>query len=113
MESLLSASSDQLIHHLDFSIGSNSASYVEDRSEVQWHASSNYFSPTGVRTIRVNIAGNQFVDLSTLVLVFTLHNDDGTNVMQCLTTGPHCLFSRYTSYVSGAKAEDILHYNCA
>ena len=69
MESLLSSSQDNLIHGLDFSISSNTASYVEERSERQWMASSNFFSPSGVRVIRVNVAGNDFVDLSSLVLV--------------------------------------------
>ena len=67
MESLLSSSQDNLIHGLDFSISSNTASYVEDRSERQWMASSNYFSSSGVRTIRINVAGNEFVDLSSLL----------------------------------------------
>ena len=111
MESLLSTSQDNLIGGLDFSISSNTASYVEDRSESSWMASSNYFSPTGVRTIRVNIAGNTFCDLSSLILVGILHNDDGANTLQPLTCGLHGLISRFTCYVSGSKAEDILHYN--
>ena len=78
---------------MDFNTGSNSATFVEDRSEIQWHASPYYFSPTGERTIRVNIAGNSCVDLSTLVLMFTLYNDGAVNVMLCLTMAPHNLFS--------------------
>ena len=81
MESLLNQSQDSLIHGLDFSISSNSAQYVEERSERNWLANSNYFSPTGVRTIRVNIADNSFVDLSPFVLVGILHNDDGAKVL--------------------------------
>ena len=111
MESLLNQSQDSLIHGLDFSISSNTAQYVEERSERNWLANSNYFSPTGVRTIRVNIADNSFVDLSSLVLVGILHNDDGANALLPLTCGIHGAISRFTAYVSGTKAEDILHYN--
>ena len=99
MESLLSTSQDNLIAGLDFSISSNTASYVEDRSESSWMASSNYVSPTGVRTIRVNVAGNTCCDLSSLILVGMLHNDDGTNVLQPLTCGLHGLISRFACYV--------------
>ena len=110
MESLLNQSTDSLIHGLDFSISSNTAQYVEERSERNWLANSNYFSPEGVKTIRVNIAGNEFVDLSSLTLVGILTNDDGAKVLTPLTCGIHGAFSRFTAYVSGAKAEDILHY---
>ena len=110
MESLLSSSQDNLIHGLDFSISSNTASYVEERSERQWMASSNYFSPSGVRTIRINVAGNNFVDLSSLILVGKLHNDDGTNALHPLTCGIQGMMYRCSIFVSGNKAEDILHY---
>ena len=110
MESLLSSSQDNLIHGLDFSISSNTASYVEERSERQFMASSNHFSPSGVRTIRINVAGNEFIDLSSLLLVGMLHNDDGTHALQPLTCGIHGMISRFTVYISGSKAEDILHY---
>ena len=110
MESLLNQSQDSLIHGLDFSISSNTAQYVEERSERNWLANSNYFSPTGVRTIRVNIADNSFVDLSSLTLVGILHNDDVTNVLTPLTPGIHGAISRFTAYVSGTKVEDIMHY---
>ena len=111
MESLLSSSQDNLVHGLGFSIPSHTVSYVEERSERQLMASSNYFSPTGVRTMRFNIAGNEFVDLSSLVMVGILHNDDATHALYPLTCGIHGFISRMTIYVSGSKAEDILHYN--
>ena len=110
MESLLNQSQDSLIHGLDFSISSNTAQYVEERSERNWLANSNFFSPTGVKTIRVNIADNSFVDLSSLVLVGVLHNDSGANVLTPLTPGIHGAISRFTAYVSGTKVEDIMHY---
>ena len=110
MESLLNQSQDSLIHGLDFSISSNTAQYVEERSERNWLANSNLFSPTGVRTIRVNIADNSFVDLSSLVLVGILHNDSADKVLTPLTPGIHGAISRFTAYISGTKGEDILHY---
>ena len=110
MESLLNQSQDSLIHGLDFSISSNTAQYVEERSERNWLANAQLFSPAGVRTIRVNIADNSFVDLSSLVLVGVLHNGDAAKVLSPLTGGIHGAISRFTAYVSGTKAEDIQHY---
>ena len=69
MEAALSSSNtDNLINGLDFSLNQNTASYVEDRPESTWFASSNYFSPTGVRATRANVAGNTFEDLTTMVV---------------------------------------------
>ena len=110
MESLLSQSQDNLIHGLDFSISSNTASYVEERSEQTWFPSGNFFSPNGVRTIRVRVSGNSFVDLSSLVLVGKLTNDVGNHPLKPLTCGLHGMISRFTCYVNGAKAEDVLEY---
>ena len=73
-------------------------------------ASSHYFSPSGVRTIRKNVARNEFVDLPSLMLVENLHNDHQAHALQPLTSGLHGMISRFTVYVSGSKAEDILHY---
>ena len=110
MESLLNQSQDSLIHGLDFSISSNTAQYVEERSERNWLANAPLFSPTGVRTIRVNIADNSFVDLSSLVLVGVLKNGNAAQPMDPLTAGIHGAITRFTAYVSGTKAEDIMHY---
>ena len=111
MESLLNQSQDSLIHGLDLSIISNTAQYVEEICERNWLANNNYFNPGGVRTIRVNIADNCFVDLSSLVLVGVLHNDHATHTWTPLTCGIHGTISRFTAYVSGSKAENILHNN--
>ena len=89
MESLLNQSQDSLIHGLDFSISSNTAQYVEERSERNWLANAPLFSPAGVRTIRVNIADNSFEDLSSLVLVGILKNDDAAKTLDPLTAGVH------------------------
>ena len=110
MESLLNQSQGSLIHGLDFSISSNTAQYVEERSERNWLANAQLFSPAGVQTIRVNIADNSFVDLSSLVLVGVLKNDNAAQPLDPLTAGIHGAITRFTAYVSGTKAEDIMHY---
>ena len=109
MESLAASSQDNLIHSLDFSLPSDSASYVENRSESCFYASSNSFSPTGVKAIRIAVAASTFVDLGSAYLTFRLHND-GTDPLLPLTTAAHCFFNRYTATVSGSKAEHIQDY---
>ena len=58
----------------------------------------------------MNVAGNEFVDLSSLVLVGTLKNDNLTSTLDLVDCGIHGLISRFTAYASGNKSEDILHY---
>ena len=109
MESLAASTQDNLIHSLDFSLSPDSASYVENRSESCFYASSNSFSPNGVKAIRIAVAASTFVDLGSAYLTFRLHND-GADPLLPATTAAHCLFNRYTATVSGSKAEDIQYY---
>ena len=62
-----------------------------------------------MRAIRIAVAGNEFVDLSSLMLVGNVHNDHQAHALQPLTSGTHGTISRFTVYVSGSKAEDVLH----
>ena len=110
MENLLSQSQDNLIHGLDFSVSSNTASYVESRSEVTWFPSGNYFSPNGVRTIRVSVSGNSFIDLYYLLLVGNLHNDVPNHNLKPLTCGIHGMIDIFGVYVNGAKCGDQIGY---
>ena len=110
MESLLSQSQDNLIGGLDFSSSSNTASYVEDRSEQNWFPSGIYFSPNGARIIRASVSGNHIVDIRSFALVGKLHNEAGNHPLKLLTCGIHAMVQRFTCYVNGAQAEDILEY---
>ena len=85
MESLAASTQDNLIHSLDFSLSPDSASYVENRSESCFYASSNSFSPNGVKAIRIAVAASTFVDLGSAYLTFRLHND-GANPLLPSTT---------------------------
>lgn len=62
MESLAASSQDKLIHSLEFSLSPDIASYVEQRPDSCFYASSNSFSPTGVKAIRIAVAASTLVD---------------------------------------------------
>ena len=110
MENLLSQSQDNGIHGLDFPSRSNTAPYVEDRSEQTWFPSGSSFNPNGVNTLRVSSCGPHIVDLSSSVLVGTWNNGVATHQLKPLTCGVHGRVERLTCYVSSAKADDILEY---
>ena len=80
METVAAASEDILIDSLSYKLG-NSASYVTDRNSVTFHPSgSNIYTPgsgTKVKKIQVNSEG--WLDTSTVVVNFDLHNNDLTS----------------------------------
>ena len=109
MESLAASSQEYLAHSLDFSLPPDSASSVEQRPESCFYASSNSFSPNGVKAIRIAVAASTFADLGSAYLASRLHND-GADLLLPAITAAHCRFSRDTATVSGSEAEYIQDY---
>ena len=45
-----------------------SAQYMKKREEIYWTSGANVYAANGIRTMRVNISGQGFLDMSSLVL---------------------------------------------
>ena len=76
------------------------ASYVTDRRSVSYFASGgNTYSPNGVKVMKFNIAGDQWLDPSTFRVAFQLKNHSGNSssgfqiMVQPLSWNPACFFS--------------------
>ncbi|MGV2342022.1 MAG UNVERIFIED_CONTAM: hypothetical protein LVR18_51355 [Planctomycetaceae bacterium] len=104
---------DYLIEGLSFKL-SPGASYVTDRRSVSYFvAGSNvYQSGSGARVIRVNLTGDGWLDPSTVRLVYTLVNNDGTStkILRPLS-GPWSFIRRARCLVGGAIIDDVDYYN--
>ncbi len=112
MEQVISGTDDHLLHMLDYKLSSNSASYVSSRREVSFFpAGGDSYGPAAVRTLRFQLAGSGWIDLSSLYISMKVHNLDTTNVLRPLTPGCHCLFDRARFLCSGVVCEDIQGYN--
>ena len=84
---------DEMIESLSFRID-GTAIYVTSRQSVTYNAqgSNIYQSGTGSRIIRFNLTGpGQYLDPSTVRVVFTLKNNSGTKVLYLLG-GPWSFF---------------------
>ena len=71
MESILSTVEDTLLGSLSYKIDPKSgSSYVTEKKSVTYFASgSNVYSPAaGTKVLRFNIASDQFIDLSSIVV---------------------------------------------
>ena len=74
MEHTLNASEDALIEPLTFNLP-NSANFITDRRSVSFFPSNgNKFSPQGVKILRFMITGTDWLDPSTLRVMFDLNN---------------------------------------
>jgi hypothetical protein len=115
MESILSTVEDTLLGSLSYKIDPKSgSSYVTEKKSVTYFASgSNVYSPqNGTKVLRFNIASDQFIDLSSIV-VSVMVNVGVTGVATPLVESGHGLFNRLRWIVSGTVVEDIEHFNVA
>ena len=115
LESTIASASVAPIAGLAFSQLPSVASYVTSREEVQYvPAGGQPFSSGGTRVLRINCSGNGFIDLSSLVLRYTLKNDaaNGGNHLQPLTPDGGSIFSELRVLCSGIEIERIGGGSC-
>ena len=79
MEAVANSVDDALIDSLSFKL-SNSASYITDRKSVTfWPSGSNIYKTTsGTKVIRFVLTNDNWIDPSTVRVMFNLINNDST-----------------------------------
>ena len=94
------------------------ASYVTNRRSVSYFASGgNSYSPNGVKVMKFNLAGDQWLDPNTFRVAFQLNNNNGNNgdgfaiVVQPLSWNPAVFFRRARLICGGQVVEDIDDFN--
>ena len=95
METVAAASEDVLIDSLNYKLG-NSASYITDRKPVTfWPSGSNIYKPSsGTNVIKFQLNSEGWLDCSTVVVNFDLHNNDVTSTKHVRPLqGGHSFFS--------------------
>ena len=65
------------------------------------------FSHDANRTFRVKCCGNDFADLSTAVLEFTVVNNSTSRGLKTLSANGSCVYSELRLLLSGIEAEKI------
>jgi hypothetical protein len=111
MESHAQAVEDHLIDGLSFKFRPT-ASYVTDRRSVTFfpQGGDKYSSATGVKVIRITLNGDQWLDPSTVKLMFTFKNTTATPCLP-ITPNPSICFQRFRLLCGGQVIEDINNYN--
>ena len=90
------------------------ASYVTNRRSVPYFAQGgNSYAPDGVKVMRFNLTGDQWLDPSTFRVAFQLNNNNGTTaegfqiMVQPLSWNPFVFFRRARLICGGQVVEDI------
>ena len=113
VEAIANGIEDKLIDGLSFKMNPG-ASYVVDRRSVTFHpqGSNIYKTKEGTKLIRILLTGDNWMDPSTLRILFQLNNDetDAAKLLRPLS-GPHAFFRRMRILVAGQLVEDIDQYN--
>ena len=94
------------------------ASYVISRRSVSYFASvGNTYSPNGVKVVKFNLTGDQWLDPSAFRVPFQLNNNSGNNaggfqiMVQLLSWNPAVFFRKARLICGGQVVEDIEEFN--
>jgi hypothetical protein len=113
MESHAQSADNILLEGLSFKLPPT-ADYVTNRRSVTFMPQGgNEYSTTGVKVIKVNLTGNEWLDPSTVRFMFTINNTNATtaNMLRVLG-GPWSFFRRVRILAgNGTIVEDIDGYN--
>ena len=109
VESHANSVDDYLIEGLSFKL-SPGASYVTNRRSVSFFPSgSDTYSPSsGVKVIKIKVNGTDWLDPSTVKVMFTINNVTGN---MSFLSGAHSFFRRMRVVCNGQIVEDIDDYN--
>ena len=108
---------DALIGGLSYKLKAG-ASYVTNRRSVSYFASGgNTYSPNGVKVMKFNLTGDQWLDPSTFRVAFQLNNHNGNNsanfpiMVTPLSWNPAVFFRRARLICGGQVVEGIDDFN--
>ena len=109
MESIIAASEDALLPHLDYKL-EKTASYVERRDEVTSFSSVPIASPNGVKVLPFSITSDAFIDPHSVYFSFQVNNTNAAKSLLPLTSGPHGFIQRFILSINAQPVEDIAYY---
>ena len=112
VEAMANGCEDKLIDGLSFKLQPG-ASYVVDRRSVTYHPQgSNIYTPgAGTRLIRILLTGEDWMDPSTLRVMFNIKKNGNNLQYLRLLGGPWSFFRRMRILAAGQLVEDIDQYN--
>ena len=112
LEGLLAAAGEGQHPELEYQLPAQARS-ITGRRQVQFYPSGNAFSSNGVRGLRFDVAGGDWLVPDTLALQCKFVNDDATKILAPICSELHCLFEQLTISISGQIVEQIGGGGCS
>ena len=109
MEVISNSVEDKLIDGLSYKLEPTASYITERKSATFWAQGSNQYSPNGVKVIKLLLNGDNWLDPSTVKVMFNLTNLE--NKVLRTIGGPWPLVRRLRVLCNGALIEDIDYYN--
>lgn len=112
LEALIASSGEQnLLESLSFDLPQASTAIVDRKTLVRcFPTSASTISPTGNRTVRLRLGGDGWCDTSSVRVVYTLTNTDGTKPLSPAVMAHGCV-SLLRESSSGVETCNIPAYN--
>jgi len=112
LEGLLAAADEGQHPGLNYKLPAQSRG-ISGRRQVQFYPSGNSFSSNGVRGLRFDVAGGDWLIPDTVALQCKFVNDDGDKALAPISSELHCLFEQLTISISGQIVEQIGGGGCS
>jgi len=105
-----SNSQDEFLEQLSFKLPGGGASYAQERRLVSaYPTGASTFASNGVKVMRFDVTGENWLDPATLRLAFKLRNTSATDTLQ-LASGPWCMFDQIRLLIAGQEVEKLGPY---
>ena len=99
-----------MLDSLDFTLPPASTACVDRRQHVRaYPTSASTLSPTGTRTVRLRLGGDDFIDPHSIRVMYTIKETGGANPLICLT-GPWGAWSQVYLRSNGVELDNIPQY---
>jgi len=112
LESLIASSGEAPVHGaLDFTLPPASTAVTDRKQHVRaYPTSASSLSINGTRTVRLRLGGDDFIDASSVRILFTINNLDGTNPLKPVS-GPWGVWQQVFLRSGGVELDNIPYYN--
>ena len=110
LESLISSGNEApMLDSLDFTLPPASTAVVDRRQHVRaYPTSASTLTPTGTKVCRIRLGGDDFVDASSVRLVYTISETAGVNGQNLVPySGPWGAFSQFYCRSNGVELDNI------
>ena len=112
LEASIAGAETHMLGELSYALPA-SAQYMKKREEIYWTSGANVYAANGIRTMRVNISGQGFLDMSSLVLECDVDNLSTAAPLKPLVPGLEGFFQSLKVSISGTTVEEIGDPSCS